>query len=74
MADIADIANDFTDYMLAFQVEKIRRSAMKQHLGAKECIDCDSEIPLARRKMGFNVCVHCAEEGERRDALFAVRG
>lgn len=35
-------------------------------LGPAECGECLSEIPMARRKLGYDVCVHCAELAEAR--------
>jgi len=70
MADLADIASDFMDNQLAREVEKVR-SHIKNHIGPQCCIECDSEIPMGRRQLGFERCIHCAEELERHGALFA---
>lgn len=70
MADLADIASDFIDSNLAFQIHQIR-SAIKHQLGAKACVQCATDIPLGRRKLGFDLCIHCAELEERRGYLYA---
>lgn len=71
MADLVDIATDFVDNELAYQVFRIR-SHIKHQCGPQECVMCDSEIPLPRRKLGYNLCIHCAEAEERRNALYAA--
>lgn len=69
MADEADIANDYIDNEVSRALGRIRQgSPLKQ--GAKICRDCGEEIPDARQKLGFQLCIACAEESERRKALF----
>ena len=72
MADIVDIASDVVAHELAVRVQKIRNN-LRNGEGPEHCVSCDSEIPLLRRKHGFEYCVHCAEEEERRHALYASR-
>jgi RNA polymerase-binding transcription factor DksA len=70
MADDADIAND----LMARQVLdalKARQNSAPLKSGSKICIECGEEIPTERRKLGFQLCVMCAEENERRNSLFA---
>jgi len=71
MADLVDIASDFVDNELAYQVHRIRMN-IRHHIGAKECVMCASEIPMGRRKLGYDLCIHCAELEERREALYAA--
>jgi RNA polymerase-binding transcription factor DksA len=70
MADEADIANDYNDLMVSRALSKMRQeSGVKA--GPKECNECEETMPEARRKLGFKLCVQCAEESERRNSLFA---
>ena len=69
MADDADLANDYLDIELS-RVLKMRQS-MGPKLGPKICKDCGENIPEPRRKLGFSLCIECAEESERRNAQFA---
>lgn len=48
---------------------RIKQTVVK--IGAKTCKECEEKIPEARCKLGFNLCVACAEELERRKSLFA---
>jgi RNA polymerase-binding transcription factor DksA len=34
-------------------------------------VECGDDIPLGRMKLGFKLCVPCAEEIERKKHLFA---
>ncbi|MDX1902266.1 MAG: TraR/DksA family transcriptional regulator [Gammaproteobacteria bacterium] len=70
MADIADIAND----LIANEVSNVLKSRAETpvEMGPELCVECEESIPLVRRKLGFDLCVPCAEEVERRQALFAV--
>lgn len=69
MADLADIAND--DIMNAISSALDKRPQTHAKIGAKECRDCGEAIPVARRQLGFQLCIECAEETERRKSLFA---
>lgn len=71
MADQIDLANDLIDSEVSRALEKIRQNSSHTPEGAKFCVECDEKIPDERRKMGFNLCVPCAEEGERRKSLFS---
>lgn len=70
MADEADIASSFIDNEVSRALEKLRQTSIK-HAGTKTCSECGETIPLARRNLGFSLCVTCAEETERRKSLFA---
>jgi RNA polymerase-binding transcription factor DksA len=75
MADVIDIANDLIDSEVSRALNKIRQNTAKQHAeGTKVCMECGDNIPEARQKLGFKLCVPCAEEAERRKALFADYG
>lgn len=69
MADEADIANDYITNAISSALDKIQQNN-KVKLGAKLCKECGDAIPLARRQLGFQLCVPCAEESERRGSLF----
>ena len=71
MADEIDLANDLIDSEVSRALSKIRQNALEGAKGAKFCMECGDDIPAARQKLGFNLCVPCAEEGERRKSLFA---
>ena len=70
MADEADIANDYIDSEVSRALGKIRQT-LGDKPGTKTCAECGEQIPTARRKLGFRLCVQCAEETERRKSLFA---
>ncbi len=70
MADEADIANDLIANELISALNKMRQDTAVK-MGPKECIECGENIPTARRRLGFKLCVQCAEESERRKSLFA---
>jgi len=70
MADEADIAADYMDRAIALELHKRQQNTVIK-LGAKFCKDCGDDMPHARRQMGFQLCKECAEEAERRKALFA---
>lgn len=71
MADDIDLANDLIANEVSRALSKLRQNAIKDTEGAKNCIECGDVIPEARRELGFQLCVPCAEEDERRKALFA---
>jgi phage/conjugal plasmid C-4 type zinc finger TraR family protein len=70
MADDIDRANDFIANEVSRALNKIRQKVSNRK-GSKVCVECGELIPEARRKLGFKLCVPCAEEEERRKALFA---
>jgi RNA polymerase-binding transcription factor DksA len=71
MADEGDIANYLVEAEISRALDKLRQNAGKATVGAKECFECGDAIPQVRRKMGFKLCVSCAEDGERKKQLFA---
>jgi phage/conjugal plasmid C-4 type zinc finger TraR family protein len=70
MADDIDIANDLIANEVSRALSRIRQKGQTVE-GAKFCEECGDDIPAARRKMGFNLCVPCAQEEERKGSLFA---
>ena len=70
MADEADIANDYINNEVSRALQRLRQSSGGKP-GSKICAECGDSIPEARRKLGFKLCVQCAEESERRNSLFA---
>lgn len=72
MADEADIANDYLEYITNVISSALdKKPQINAKLGPKECKDCGEAIPAARRQLGFQRCIECAEETERRKSLFA---
>lgn len=69
MADEADMANDYIDNEVLRALRTRQNSSQKP--GSKNCKSCGESIPDARRQMGFQFCIECAEETERRKSLFA---
>ncbi|HET6718360.1 MAG TPA: hypothetical protein VFH22_01855 [Rhodocyclaceae bacterium] len=69
--DDVDIANDRAQNDLDYRIAEARRLAPTQ-TGAEECRCCDEPIPLARRQLGYSLCLPCAAEEERRRAGFVV--
>lgn len=70
MADDIDIANDLMANEVSRALSKFRQDTAGV-IGAQHCEECGDAIPVGRRKMGFNLCVPCAQEDERRQSLFA---
>ena len=71
MADDIDVANDLIDGEVARALSKLRQHAISGAIGSKTCVECGDAIPEGRCKLGFKLCVSCAEESERRKQLFA---
>jgi RNA polymerase-binding transcription factor DksA len=71
MADDADLANDYNDLLISRALTQLIRPDASMKQGPKLCGECEEPIPSERRKLGFKFCVRCAEETERRKALFA---
>jgi RNA polymerase-binding transcription factor DksA len=71
MADEADIANDYNELLISSALNKRARHEASVQQGPRFCAECEEQIPVARRELGFKLCVCCAEETERRNALFA---
>jgi RNA polymerase-binding transcription factor DksA len=71
MADDIDIANDLIDNEVSRALSKIRENASQSASGSKYCLECGEAIPIERKKLGFKLCVPCAEEIERKKQLFA---
>ncbi len=70
MADDADVANAYIDSEVSRALHKMRQNTAVK-VGSKECSECGETVPEVRRKLGFHLCVECAEETERRKSLFA---
>lgn len=71
MADDADIANNFIDAEVIRALGRIQDTAKNNKPGPKVCPECGEDIPDARRKLGFQLCIECAAETERRKSMFA---
>lgn len=70
MADEADIANDLIANEVLSVLSKMRQQTDGK-MGPKECTECGEQIPMARRSLGFKLCIECAEDSERRKSMFA---
>ena len=70
MADEADIANDMIANEVLSALNKMRQNT-EVKMGPKECVACGEKVPTERRRLGFKLCIECAEESERRKSLFA---
>lgn len=68
-ADLTDVASDVSENMreAALTHQQQRAQGMKRPY-AKDCVVCDSFIPIERQKGtgGTNICVACMSEMERR--------
>ncbi|MGQ5525159.1 TraR/DksA C4-type zinc finger protein [Chitinimonas sp. PSY-7] len=66
MSDAIDIANDLTQSRLEGLIAS-QRAALRQQ-GTPECVDCDDDIPTARRALcpSATRCVHCQTHHEIR--------
>ena len=71
MADDIDLANDLVDREVALALSRLRQQSATDTKGAKLCVECGDDMPPGRMKLGFQLCVPCAEEAERKKALFA---
>lgn len=69
MADDIDVANDLMLAQVSRALE-LRQQAAKGMVGSSTCVECGDDIPDGRKKLGFKLCVPCAEEAERRKQLF----
>ncbi len=70
MADDIDLANDLIDNEVSRALSKMRQASMAS-VGTKICLECGDDMPEGRRSLGFNLCVPCAGEAERRKSLYA---
>lgn len=70
MADDIDVANDLIANEVSRALNKFRKNSAQKNKGTETCVECGELIPKERQKLGFNLCVPCAEEEERRRALF----
>ncbi len=71
MADDIDLANEMMDREILSALSKMRQSSGNGKEGAEYCVECDDKMPTERRKLGFSICVSCAEESERKKSQFA---
>jgi RNA polymerase-binding transcription factor DksA len=71
MADEIDFANDLIDVEVSRAISRMRQQSSQTSEGSKTCVECGDAIPEARKKLGFKLCVPCAQEAERHKHLFA---
>ena len=70
MADDIDLANDLIDSEVSRALSKIRQSTGASMVGSKVCVECGDKMPAERTKLGFKLCVPCAEDVERKKSMF----
>ena len=70
MADDIDLANDLIDSEVSRALSKLRAHAAVAPVGSKFCVECGDNMPVGRTKLGFKLCVPCAEDAERHKQLF----
>lgn len=71
MADEADIANAYITNAIEAALGQRQQAPADLNTITKFCKECGEEIAVARRQLGFQLCITCAEETERRKSLFA---
>lgn len=71
MADEIDIANKLIEDEVSLAISRMRQNAHQSETGSEFCVECGEEIPAARQKLGFMLCVPCASETERKKSLYA---
>lgn len=73
MADEVDLANDLIDSEVSRALRKLRQhSSSAEDNGSELCLECGEEMLKERKKLGFKLCVPCANETERRKSLYAA--
>mgnify|MGYP003407589030 CR=1 FL=1 len=70
MPDEIDLANVLIDIQTARLVDEIRARSNNNTMGSPNCEECDEIIPVGRQKLGFKICVPCAEDKERKKNLY----
>lgn len=67
MADLADIADKYIEADLQSALSNCRVTSLRA-VSALLCVDCDDEIPEARRmaSQGCDTCIDCQSLRERR--------
>lgn len=43
------------------RMEEIRSKVPAASMGPAICVQCDSSIALGRRRLGYEICIGCAE-------------
>lgn len=70
MADESDLASALIDIEISSALSRMRQMQTKT-VGTEYCVECGEDIPDARRKLGFNLCVMCASQAEKRKSMYA---
>jgi len=70
MADDIDLANDLIDIERSRALSKIRQSNAAAVSGSKLCVECGDNMPAGRTKLGYKLCVPCAEYAERKKSMY----
>lgn len=69
MADDIDLANDLVDIEVSRALSRMRETTAPSQ-GTSHCVECDDPMPVARKELGFRLCVDCAQEIERRKSQY----
>lgn len=62
--DIADIANRDTELQLDKRIAAARGIVPIPGEAAAGCTQCSDPIDEARRRLGYSICIYCAERNE----------
>lgn len=49
------------------RMEEIRSRVPAASMGPKECVLCDRDIHVGRRRLGYEICIGCAEIEESKN-------
>jgi RNA polymerase-binding transcription factor DksA len=59
--------NELNEGIFEAKIKQVRSSIPTPGvLGSEDCVDCGTDIPLERRKLGYSSCVFCVDKKERR--------
>lgn len=64
MADLADLANREVE---AFLSEAISQRANESKEPVDFCVECGEDMLPARKKLGLQLCLDCAQEFEKKN-------
>lgn len=71
MADNIDLANALIDKEVSEALNKMRNQSNVQGQATNNCVECGEGLPAERKKLGFRLCVSCAEYLEKKRSRFA---
>jgi RNA polymerase-binding transcription factor DksA len=71
MADEIDVAERLRENELQLALAKHQQNTAMNRKGALFCEECQERMPETRKNAGYRLCIECAKDKERMDALFA---